>query len=591
MHAKVARIISLILLGLILSLPLLGCGGDGGGTTPPDGSDVIDPDVNKPVPADVIFQGRIDLTPEVEVRFVDKNLRNERLSDNPLSEDPIFEIIHQAQKSLDIATMRINRQDLVDALLQQSQITKIRIVTEKFYYDDPLYKPFYNQLEDPTKNNNNIEIHTDLEGAPRMMHARFMLVDNARTVLGSYDWSGAGAHNTIGDVVILKDARITAAFRNQFEQMFIEGLFGNAKRDATQHTWQIGGGHGRVDVYFGPTDNLRALIENQVALSTFIGFSIKEFADIDLANFILNWTFGVDPFLGTPHGMSGLINDIGLYTTPEESAIYSAFLQRLAGTEGDEGAEAMPNSSFISSNPYSTTVNNHKYLICDRNELSAGVDAPCVIIGSPNWTTSSFDFNDECMAILTGDPPVSHYMGIVNPYSPRFQDFDTDVRPEDFGEVIPNVLAYPNIVSPGSLFNQHDVPMGIVYGVLTNFKREVVLSIANGTGEPPTIAVDIIFDVSGNTYLTDTEFEDFTIDNFDPYDNTNPLHAYVIFVPAGEITISPILMDLGSGTRLVGANNPTYQLDLGPGAVRRLDMSVGSPPADDTGSGGGSGGL
>ena len=146
--------------------------------------------------------------------------------------------------------MRINRWDFVEALLEQSQVVKIRIVTEKHFYDNPVYKPFYDKLEDPTLNNNNIEIRTDHEGAPRMMHSRFMIIDSARTVVGSYDWSGAGAEDTIGDFVILKDSRITAAFLNQFEQMFTEGLFGINKRYETPDILQIGGGHGTVGVWF-----------------------------------------------------------------------------------------------------------------------------------------------------------------------------------------------------------------------------------------------------------------------------------------------------------------------------------------------------
>jgi len=567
MRLRITQGISLLFVGFLLFV-LSACGGGGNGNGNGDG-DVIDPDTNQPEPADVIFKGRIDLVPEIEVRFVDKNLRSERLSDNPLSEDPIFELIQQAQKSLDIAVMRINRQDVVEALLQQAQVAKIRIVTEKSYYTDPNYKPFYDQLEDPARNNGNIDVRTDLEGAPRMMHSRFMIIDNTRTVLGSYDWSAAGATNSIGDVVIVKDSRITGAFKNQFEQMYTEQLFGTSKRDATQHTWQVGGGYGRVDVYFGPTDDVRSLVENQIASSDYVGFNTKEFADIDFANFLLNWTFGTDPFSGDPREMAGIINDIGIETTPEERAIYQALYERIVGVADTQGGLGLLNSSINSSNPYATTVSNHKYLICDREGMSIGDDPPCVITGSANWTTSSFDFNDECVIILHGNPLTSAYLGYVNPFNPSFQDFDGEVRPEDFGEFVPNMLAYPNAVSPSGAIEQHNVPMGIVYGILPNFKSTVIMGVGTGTEPPPEMNVDILFEISGTTYLDSIIFDTYEIDNFDPVEATNPVHGYVIFVPAGQITISPILLDASSNTRIQGANNPTFQVDLGPGAVRR----------------------
>ncbi|MEP0815099.1 MAG: hypothetical protein HRF49_10615, partial [bacterium] len=583
---------------------LFGCnGGEDGGTTPPP------PDV--PDVPDVIYRGRIDQAPEVEARFVDRNLRNESLTDNPLSEDPIFDLINQAQQSLDIAVMRINRQEFVEALLRQSQIVKVRILTEKAFYDNPVYKPFYEQLENETLNNNNIEIRTDLEGEPRMMHSRFMIIDNARTVVGSYDWAAAGAKDTIGDVVILKDSRVTAAFKNQFEQMYTNRLFGLAKQDATQHVWQVGGGSGRIEVYFGPTDDLRGRIQQQINSSVNIGFSIKEFSDLSLANFILNWvslgTF-TDPLTGRTdpldRNFTGVINDVGFDTTLEEQAIYEAFVNRiLQGTEGQQGGLVLTNSSINNGNPYNSTVSNHKYLICDRElaqvshvagQLSlAPDDAPSVITGSANWTPSSFDFNDECMVILTGDPLVVKYVGQVNPAAPSFSEIQTDVRPEDFGEFIPNMLQFPNIASPTStVIPNLEVPYAIIYGVIRNFKPEVTITTGEG-GEPLTIPINVMFAVSGKLYLSTSQSDEdefqLEIRNFDRSESTNPLHGYVITVPAGDLTISPVLTYADDDSPIPDANNPTYKVSVGPGGVRRLDVTIGSIAAPTDGGGGGGG--
>lgn len=592
MQAKLARIFCLIVFGILLTgvFAVTGCGGGGGGGTPQP-PEIEDPDI--PGPPSPIFTGRIDLVPEVEVRFVDRNLRNERLSDFPLSEDPVFDTISQATRSIDIAVLRINRQEFVEALLRQSETVRIRIVTEKFYYDSPIYKPFYDQLEDPSRNHGNIEIRTDHEGAPRMMHARFMIIDGARTIVGSYDWAAGGARNTVGDFVILKDSRIAAAFRNQFEQMFTERLFGNEKRNVTQHSWQVGGGYGKIEIYFGPTDDLRSRISSEIEDSTNIAFNMKEFADIDLANFILGWSFGANRWTGATKNLVAIINDVGIQTTPEEQAIYAALRNRVVGTADQQNDEALTDSSINSSNPFPVTVSNHKFLVCDKDEMSQGIDPPSVITGSANWTASSFDFNDECIVILTGAPMVGKYTGYIVPFNPDWRSYGTDIRPEDFGELTASYLAFPNAVSPAGILDVHPMPYAIIFGAISNFKREVILGVGTGTQEPPSMLVDVVFRVSGKTYLDKIDFDGLVIDNFDPFEISNPNKMYIIFVPAGEVTVSPVLTD-ESGIPIIGANNPTYKLDIGPGGVRRIDMSVGSPPAIDGGGsddGSGPGGL
>ena len=102
-----------------------------------------------------------------------------------LTVDPIPGIIASARTSLDVALPRINRQEIVNQLVSAAaRGVQVRIVTEKGYYDDNTYKPFYNQLEDATKNGGNLAIVTDDEGLPRQMHSRFIIVDQSRVVTG-----------------------------------------------------------------------------------------------------------------------------------------------------------------------------------------------------------------------------------------------------------------------------------------------------------------------------------------------------------------------------------------------------------------------
>src|SRR5262249_1210565 len=149
--------------------------------------------------------------------------RNADWSGDNLDLDPIFSLIASASASLDVAFTSINREDVVTALLSEAKSgTRIRIITEKAFYDDPTSKPFYDQLEDPALNGGNITVRTDKEGLPREMHDRFLIIDQARVVTGSYNWESESSDRTFGDVVTILNTNVAAAFTDQFNQMFVE---------------------------------------------------------------------------------------------------------------------------------------------------------------------------------------------------------------------------------------------------------------------------------------------------------------------------------------------------------------------------------
>jgi phosphatidylserine/phosphatidylglycerophosphate/cardiolipin synthase-like enzyme len=242
-------VLKLLCAGLFIVLAAAGCGG---------GSD-------SPLPSDNTQLNPEDLVPDVTVQVVDHRFRNASLSDENLDPDPIFALISSASASLDIAIPLINRQTVVQAILNEARSgTRVRIVTEKAFYDNPAFKPFYNQLEDPTLNGGNLEIRTDKEGLPRQMHARFLVIDQARVVTGSYNWESDSADRSFGDVISILNTGVAAAFTSQFNQMFVEGNFGVHKRKATQSNFLVGGGNGLIEVYFGPTDQPQDLMEQEI---------------------------------------------------------------------------------------------------------------------------------------------------------------------------------------------------------------------------------------------------------------------------------------------------------------------------------------
>lgn len=536
----------------------------------------------------------VDLAPEVEVHFVDPTYRNGTLSDDNLAYDPIFDFIAQAQSSLDIAVMRINRQSFVDALLAKSAQVHIRIVTEKAYYDgsaDPTCLPFYAELANTAANNNNIEIVTDKDGEPREMHERYIVADGARVLTGSYDFSAGDVGGSMGDVVILKNTAIAQTFEDDFNQMFVEGNFGVFKRNEVQHTFVVGAGAGAVEVYFGPNDKPRDLLQQGIVGSSSIGFSVKEFSDVGLANTILSWANAA------PGQRSAfmVINDIGTGTTATEQQIYRALGDLVQPTQG-QGTSSILRMSSLNAMTFRDVACNHKFIF--MNHALDNPTSPAVMTGSPNWTAANFELNDEDMVMLRGAPLVEKYTGYVNLTSlltllsdPNLLGSVTfpingSTAPSDEGESFANFLAYPSITSPDLQVASHpQLSMAVIYGVVEGFSPEVPVTSGAGTSRTiQKVPVGCVISYEGTYFFTGATIPLTAGATLDRNPGTNPDFAYAIIVPAGTIKVTATLTDT-TGAAMAGFAPDTQETTVGPGGVRRLALHVSKSISPPTGGG------
>ncbi len=571
-----------IVLVSVAAFLFVGCGG--GGTTNPTNPGTNQDGTN---PAKVY-----DLFPGVTVYGVDRTYRTAAFTDDPKEWDPVFDLISQAQSSLDIAVMQIDRQAFVDALLAQSATAHIRIVTEKAYYDDPAYKPFYQQLLNPLRNNGNIEIVTDKDGEPRLMHSRFMIIDRAKVALGSYTWSTEGSERTIGDVVVINDGRIATAFENQFNQMFSERKFGVEKRDATQHSFSIAGGYGAIEVYFGPTDGLSDILMAELDSSEVVIGGIQQLSDTTFANYIFNWLSGNVGF-GDPanRAMYLTVNDIGAFGDATENAIYDALVAGMQGGGGGGGGAGgqtgYPAGFFINTAPDNVWAQvgvqmNHKFLYADH---AAGNNVPSVSFGSGNWTSQGFNLNDEVLVILRGQTLTSKYHLY---YWMQFPNFGDDFTARDIREDAQLSMMYPFVGNRTDASSPRDpalatVSCGMVYGRITNFQSEVTYQDENENFQ--TLPIDVQFGVQG-LYYFGGNITDYVYPTFDGSELSNPLHNYMFIVPAGRLDITTVVVD-ANGDPIEGFTPSTKSVDIGPGGVRKIDFTI----SQYSGSGGGGGGT
>ncbi len=558
----------LILAALCMVTMMMGCGGGGDDVTTPGDRDTLLPE---------------QLVPEIQVQIVDHQYRVPGLSDENLDPDPIRSIIASATSSLDIAVTRINRQEVVDALLTEAQSgTQIRIVTEKAYYDADNYAPFYAQLEDQTKNGGNIDIRTDEDGLPRLMHSRFMIIDNARVVTGSYNWETVNCEKTYGDVITILNTAVAAAFANQFNQMFVEGNFGVHKRNDTQHSFLVGAGNGLLEVYFGPGDQPRELLLSEVGQSANVTFAIQQFKDLVLAEYMLGWITS-----NPNNSLIALFNDFGPQGDFDENAVYDAFVGVIEDPDSAGGALYVNDLIDFSGTFNGYNVMNHKLMICDHAYSN---QEWAVIFSTSNYSELGFTLNDEVMLIMRGVPLVSKYwrgLALSETLPPETLQLPGDVQ--EFDQLY---AMWPYLAAENSAFFRDfgDVPCGIVFGEVDNFRPTV--TIQSGDGEFVDVDIDLGFAVEGSLYFTGDLYGPMTPtvdgDLFEESEVINPDHRYMLVVPAGEVTLTTIVLTRdGSVSELFQPDEITF--NIGPGGVREVNLNINQAAEAGTTPGAGGG--
>jgi hypothetical protein len=528
--------------------------------------------------------------PGITVYGVDHTYRTQDFTDDAKEWDPVFDLISQAQTSLDIAVMRINRQAFVDALLDRSVTAHIRIVTEKAYYENPLYRPFYQQLLNPLRNNGNIEIVTDNEGTPRLMHSRFLIIDHAKVAMGSYNFSVEGSERTMGDVVVINDVRVAEAFEDQFEQMFVEGKFGANKRDSIQHTYSVGGGAAQVEVYFGPTDALRDIVITEIEASQYVIGAVQQFSDLTLGNYIYQWLMGsAGRGTAADRALYLTINDIGVYGDEYENAVYDDLVAGMfeGGGSGEDDTYA---AGFIVNQPPDNiwaSVGahlNHKYIYADH---AATGGLPSVMISTGNWTTQGFDLNDEVIVILRGTTLTSKYH-----YAYWFQTahLGSDFITRDVREDAQISMMYPfitNLEAEDARIPRDpalaDLSCGLIHGQVTNFQREFTYQDSDGNLQ--TMQIDLQWEITGEYYFGGN-ITGYINPLFDENELTNPDDNYILVVPAGRIEVLAVVTD-PDGTPVDMFTPDAKIIDIGPGGVRGEDFSVSGVQIGDGGTGDG----
>ncbi len=267
-----------------------------------------------------------------------------------------------------------------------------------------------------------VHYREDEEGSG--MHNKFVIVDadyedKAVLLTGSTNFTTEGLVNDFNNVIIFKDQSIARGYRIEFEEMWggsgaepNAGLsvFGAAKSNNTPKKYIVGGSP--VEVYFSPSDNTTAAIEEVIYTADYdLEFALLAFTRDNLGEAIIDVS-------------SIFLQPIGII---EQSSGTGTEFDNLV----DEGIEVYSHLGVSGQL-------HHKYCIVDQSQ--DGSD-PIILTGSHNWSSSAENSNDENTVVV-------HDARVANLYYQEFYArlIDLGVGIEEEKELNSSFI-YPNPAS------------------------------------------------------------------------------------------------------------------------------------------------
>ncbi|MGQ9733541.1 MAG: phospholipase D-like domain-containing protein [Candidatus Bipolaricaulia bacterium] len=288
--------------------------------------------------------------------------------------DKLIELINSARKRIDAAIYSVSDLEVISALERAcSRGVRVRILTEAEEYQGQLARLSCLQLK--------------LDRNDRLMHDKFMIVDEELVWTGSANWTEGSFYYDANNALLIRDREVARAYEREFEQMVRSGRFGPAKQDDNDEEFEVAGIP--VEVYFSPSDRPRQ------ALLRLISEAREQ---IELALFYytdeaLHWAL-----------VTALARGVRVRAVLDFRGFENLALSRM-----DELVAL--GAGVIEANP---GLVHHKYAIIDRK---------VVITGSANWTKSGMDYNDEDLIVI-------HSPAIATSYA------------SDFGRLYQDALAY-----------------------------------------------------------------------------------------------------------------------------------------------------
>lgn len=271
--------------------------------------------------------------------------------------------IAQAQASVDVAAYELDLDTVAQALLDAHQRgVFVRLVTDSDNVDEQAVRQLVRA---------GVPVIEDERAA--IMHNKFVVIDRSVVWTGSWNLTTNGAYRNDNNAVRILSHAVAENYETEFEEMFVEGLFGPSSPANTPHSTQRIMNQDSSEMFvletlFGPEDNvadriLQAVEDAQESIR-FMAFS---FTDDRLAEAM------------EEQARMGLVVQ-GVFEKRGADSEYSEY--------GRFSRARPPLDVLVDGNPYFM---HHKVLILDDET---------VILGSFNFTKSANESNDENVLIL-----------------------------------------------------------------------------------------------------------------------------------------------------------------------------------------------
>ncbi len=271
-------------------------------------------------------------------------------------DEDLVEAISAARLSVDVAVMDLDLWSLRDALIEAHRRgVKVRMVVESDYLDTEEIQ----QIR---------EAGIPLLGDRRegLMHDKFLVIDRLDVCTGSMNYTVSEAYRNNNNLVCIRSSRLAENYTAEFEEMFVDDLFGPGSPDNTPYpAFSVDGT--RLEVYFSPDDGTASrLVELVGGAQQSVYFLAYSFTADDLADALMDrYQAGIE--------VAGVME-----ARQVESNIGSEY-ERLRAAGLDVRLDGNANNM------------HHKVFI---------IDGQVVVTGSYNFSRSAEERNDENTLVL-----------------------------------------------------------------------------------------------------------------------------------------------------------------------------------------------
>jgi len=355
--------------------PLAGCEvptidlGDPSGSTPDDG---LDPSAWQTARAPyVLGDGGI------AVYFTRPGV-SEETGEDPEVDDDLAALFATATERIDLALYEFNRPTLIDAALD----ALARGVTVRFAGDgDEVEDEGYVELLDA-----GLELALR-KPADRIMHNKFVVVDDTWVVSGSMNFSENGVLKNNNNVVMLQSPALAATYVREFEQMYVDRAFGRKKLVVPDKP-VVELAEQQLEVRFSPADDMvGTMLDALDTADERVYFMIFSFTHADIRDKLI-----------ALHEQG--VEVIGVFDESQARGRYSV----------DEELAAAGVPVYIDGNHHSLGFAggklHHKVMLIDPVTSSD----PVTVTGSYNWSNSASDYNDENSVLMRGGDLAAPYV-------------------------------------------------------------------------------------------------------------------------------------------------------------------------------------